>query len=1395
MARNLLLSLANKHSAHHQPDSAPSEPPNNGCAPAQDSSRVRSRLHALFHAKDEQHPQPHHDPWGGESRASEQTDRDAGELAGAGVAEGADEGKRSETPNGDPRVALTLSPPKPQREAIKVMVVTWNMGDALPKGDLSVLLGQVPPYKPQPATSEIPQLPVENAHPYHIVVVAGQECPTPSGAPRGIGGGLIKGMTLRNKRESKEKERMEKDDAESRGEVIEGDLEEGAGLKSPDIAEDDDFKGRVSSPMTSHSPFFHRLPTTSKGWSTMLDDFLCGPNYKYKAPPSLPLSDQLSNPTSRDSPMPQKFPTGASSPIPSPKPPIFRSASVPATPATPILIPFSKGSNSGTQTPTGILRTHSRSHPIVSPPGNSRSSLESTGVESSSESGNEEDYSNTATTSDEYKNTRKPNRPKSSSSPVKPSMMRPEIVIPTGDGADEDEGDGSYVHVAKERLMGMYFSVYVYKGAEHLIQGLDKDFVTAGLAGGRVGNKGGIGISLKLAGHRFLFVNSHLAAHTDRKAARIANINKIKSELRLDCFLPKDDPRSQEEDITERFDTVFWCGDLNFRLELSRLHADWLIEQKKYEDALKWDQLRMAMSSEENNPFPGFEEGPINFPCTFKYDVWKSVRATNRELRRTLKRRKSTTSAISTGDPEPSDLAVPPARKAGGHQKTLSGVPEAGAMEEMGEEEPSVKNPSRASNDLETPYEFLSQRENSPYRSDDDYDRRRSFESSRYSGMASTTAGTDFDDSDDDEEPQASAQQLKQFEHVFKEKTRHLLELVKMDGILTTSPAKKERKRQMSNRRRGFSSAGQDRREERERELEREEEELRDRWGNESRRTSMSSFVSNAIEDDNRRTSASSYRSVRAGPSSYEGHLNVPGTSNRSDNSHSSFSPPKFDQGLGKPPFARKMSVMKRNPSGKSFKDFEEEEDDEFEMGLDRREGIYDTSKKQRVPSWCDRVLWKAHVSPDPPSPIVEAVEADDESLPQDRSFSRLSTVFTSFGGHFRRTATKDPSPLAASANTDTALRMKQAVESSGDDYELERNISRALAYDAERNLGDTVVESPPETPDLNAGPSCVNESGLIPAPKRSSPARSQAKDGRFFPSSQSIPTPTITPRISPVKGGSGSATPQANQSTPNPTRHMLSFDSLPKGISTPKQSTPTAETPVRSQSPQVERIKSAFGARPRSHSHNAASDKPEKEKKKGRASDGIVGVLATPTKSAVALRRKVSGAASRSGSPVAASPIRASTAPATGDYFVAPNADPTVNTDRPPQSVAWGPPDAPHHFKSYAPLTKEPIGMSPVTHAPTAPVPNLKSSANTRKEEFGSLRRWMKEFPGWLHVTKDKPVEDKEMLHPIVEQEKRWQKGEVRCLHYGTIDDSGMRLLEGRSDHRPAIFAGAVYV
>lgn len=47
----------------------------------------------------------------------------------------------------------------------------------------------------------------------------------------------------------------------------------------------------------------------------------------------------------------------------------------------------------------------------------------------------------------------------------------PETAKPLQDGPQDEGQSGSYLYMIKERLMGMYLSVYVYKGCEHLIKG------------------------------------------------------------------------------------------------------------------------------------------------------------------------------------------------------------------------------------------------------------------------------------------------------------------------------------------------------------------------------------------------------------------------------------------------------------------------------------------------------------------------------------------------------------------------------------------------------------------------------------------------------------------------------------------------------------------------------------------------------------------------------------------------------------------------------------------------------------------------------------------------------------------------------------------------------------
>lgn len=48
---------------------------------------------------------------------------------------------------------------------------------------------------------------------------------------------------------------------------------------------------------------------------------------------------------------------------------------------------------------------------------------------------------------------------------------RPAIVIPNDEPERTRDGEKCYFHLVKERLMGMYLSVYVYKGCENLVQG------------------------------------------------------------------------------------------------------------------------------------------------------------------------------------------------------------------------------------------------------------------------------------------------------------------------------------------------------------------------------------------------------------------------------------------------------------------------------------------------------------------------------------------------------------------------------------------------------------------------------------------------------------------------------------------------------------------------------------------------------------------------------------------------------------------------------------------------------------------------------------------------------------------------------------------------------------
>ncbi|ESO96192.1 hypothetical protein LOTGIDRAFT_116088 [Lottia gigantea] len=134
-----------------------------------------------------------------------------------------------------------------------------------------------------------------------------------------------------------------------------------------------------------------------------------------------------------------------------------------------------------------------------------------------------------------------------------------------------------------------------------------------------VKTKGAIAISLSFFGTSMLFINCHLTSDQSKKRDRILDYEKIISGLKL----PKSSRSSK--DVTANFDCVYWCGDLNFRIERKKITVEQKVSEitersiQNYDDLIKADQLTHILT--EGRIFHGFQEGRITFPPTYKYDV------------------------------------------------------------------------------------------------------------------------------------------------------------------------------------------------------------------------------------------------------------------------------------------------------------------------------------------------------------------------------------------------------------------------------------------------------------------------------------------------------------------------------------------------------------------------------------------------------------------------------------------------------------------------------------------------------------------------------------------------------------------------------------------------------
>ncbi|XP_076901390.1 type I inositol polyphosphate 5-phosphatase 2-like isoform X2 [Bidens hawaiensis] len=180
---------------------------------------------------------------------------------------------------------------------------------------------------------------------------------------------------------------------------------------------------------------------------------------------------------------------------------------------------------------------------------------------------------------------------------------------------DQENSKHKYVRIVGKQMVGIYISLWVRKRLRKHINNLKVSPVGVGLMG-YMGNKGSVSISMSLYQSRLCFVCSHLTSGhkvgDDEK--RNANVSEILKRTRFSSILNPDQPQT-----IPCHDQIFWFGDLNYRINKPDDEVRKLVAMKQWDKLLYTDQLCKVLRS--GQVFDGWNEGVIDFPPTYKYEV------------------------------------------------------------------------------------------------------------------------------------------------------------------------------------------------------------------------------------------------------------------------------------------------------------------------------------------------------------------------------------------------------------------------------------------------------------------------------------------------------------------------------------------------------------------------------------------------------------------------------------------------------------------------------------------------------------------------------------------------------------------------------------------------------
>ncbi|RWR84655.1 type I inositol polyphosphate 5-phosphatase 12-like protein isoform X1 [Cinnamomum micranthum f. kanehirae] len=201
-------------------------------------------------------------------------------------------------------------------------------------------------------------------------------------------------------------------------------------------------------------------------------------------------------------------------------------------------------------------------------------------------------------------------------------------------GRTLDEG-ATFERVGSRQLAGLLISVWARKSVRPHIGDIDAAAVPCGF-GRAIGNKGAVGLRMRVHDRIICFVNCHFAAHLEAVNRRNADFDHVYRtmvfsrqsntlnpaaagasavQLLRGANAQSDDGKPELADA----DMVVFLGDFNYRLHgISYDEARDFVSQRCFDWLRERDQLRAEMKA--GKVFQGLREGLIKFPPTYKFE-------------------------------------------------------------------------------------------------------------------------------------------------------------------------------------------------------------------------------------------------------------------------------------------------------------------------------------------------------------------------------------------------------------------------------------------------------------------------------------------------------------------------------------------------------------------------------------------------------------------------------------------------------------------------------------------------------------------------------------------------------------------------------------------------------